>query len=120
MEKFTCGCGRSVRDVYYKNGGYMCVKCFWQGCESPFDYLITLLASRGLVITYKNEPVLILKQFSADCLADRETVVRPNKEWLWISGDEFWMNYTGKPEQLRDYITNYSVAAEDGCCAKED
>ena len=38
-----------------------------------------------------------------------------------VSGDDFWMNYSGQPEQLRDYITSYSVAGEeDGCSAKED
>jgi hypothetical protein len=120
MEKFTCGCGRSVRDVYYKNGGYMCVKCFWQGSESPFDYIITMLAGKGLVITYKQEPVLILKQFSADELANKEAIVRPDESWLQLSGDDFWMNYSGNADQLRNYITAYSVAGEDGCCAKED
>lgn len=115
MEKFTCGCGRNVRDVYYKNGGYMCVKCFWQGSESPYDYIINLLADRGLVITYKDEPVLILKQFSADLLADREKVVRPDESWVWVNGDDFWQNYSGQTEQLRNYITSYSVAKEEGC-----
>jgi hypothetical protein len=120
MEKFACGCGRNVRDVYFKNGDYMCVKCFWQDSESPYDYIITMLASRGLVITYKNTPVLTLKQFSADDLADKETVVRPDESWLRISGDDFWLNYSGQAEQLRDYITSYTVAKEEGCSAKED
>jgi len=120
MEKFTCDCGRNVRDVYFKNGAYMCVKCFWQGSESPYDYIITMLASRGLVITYNNTPVLILKQFSADLLATKEAVVKPDDSWLWVSGDDFWMNYSGQAQQLRDYITSYSITKEEGCSAKED
>ena len=98
----------------------MCVKCFWLGSESPYDYIVTMLASKGLVITFQDKPVLVLKQFSADFLADKEAVTRPDESWVWVSGDDFWQNYSGQTDQLRDYITNYSVTRESDCVAKED
>jgi hypothetical protein len=117
MEKFTCGCGRAVRDVYYKNGEYTCGKCFWQGVDNPFDYLINMLASKGLVITFRNEPVLVMKQFSAD--DDPEAAIRPNENWVIIEGDDFWQSYSASPDNLRAYITDYGKRDE-GCESKED
>lgn len=121
MQKFECGCGRKVRDVYFKNGSYMCVKCFWQGCESPYDYIINLLAAKGLVITFKDQPVLVLKQFSADQLAEKEAIVRPDTSWVIVPGDDFWMNFSGSVEHLRNYISTYEIKRDDSCCSgKED
>ncbi len=117
MEKFTCGCGRTVRDVYYKNGEYMCGKCFWQGVDNPYDYLINMLASKGFVITFRNEPVLMIKQFSAD--DDREAAIRPNENWVIVEGDDFWQNYSASPEHLRAYITDYGKRDE-GCDSKDE
>lgn len=118
MQKFPCGCGRAVRDVYFKNGELMCGKCFWQGGDSPYDYIINMLAGKGLVITYKNEPVLIVKQFSAD--EDPDAAVQPNENWVLVEGDDFWQGYSGQPGQLRDYISSYGLK-KDGCGeAKED
>jgi hypothetical protein len=116
MQKFNCGCGRAVRDVYYKNGEYMCGKCFWQINDNPYDYLINMLAAKGLVITFKNTPVLILKQFNADFIGDREMVTQPDETWFWLSGDDFWQSYNGQPDQLRNYISAYSVKKEEGGC----
>lgn len=118
MKKFNCGCGRAVRDVYYKNGACMCGKCFWQGSDSPYDYVINMLAARGFVITYKDAPVLVIKQFSAD--DDMATAIRPSDDWVVVSGDDFWANYSGDIENLRDYITTYGQKKDEGCSAKED
>jgi len=118
MQKFTCECGRAVRDVYFKNGEFMCGKCFWQGTDSPYDYLINMLATKGLVVTYRGEPVLVIKQFGAD--DDREAAIRPDENWVVLEGDDFWLNYSGTPGELRAYISDYG-RKEDGCCeAKED
>ncbi|HMM23130.1 MAG TPA: hypothetical protein PKA10_20725 [Selenomonadales bacterium] len=119
MRKFACGCGRNVRDVYYKNGEYLCGKCFWQDCESPYDYIINLLAARGLAITFKNEPVFLLRQFSADDLAEKESLVKPTADWIVLSGDNFWLNFTGRTDQLRNYLSSYTVRKK-GCSTKED
>lgn len=120
MQKFTCDCGRKVRDVYYKNGAYMCNRCFWQDSDSPFDYLINMLASKGLVVTFHGEPVLVLKQFSADFLDEKEKTVTPDAAWITVAGDDFWMNYTGQVANLRSYITEYGSKKEQGCQRKED
>jgi hypothetical protein len=118
MKKFSCGCGRSVRDVYFKNGEFMCGKCFWQNTESPYDYLINLLAAKGFVITYQNTPVLVMKQFSAD--DDKEAAIRPDENWVVVEGDDFWQSYSGSPENLRAYISEYGLKKDGGCEAKED
>lgn len=113
MKKFSCSCGKNVRDVYYKNGNYMCAKCFWQNTDNPYDYLINMLASRGLVVTFKNEPVLVLKQFSADFLDEKEAMVTPGDGWLVLPGDDFWTYFNGTPENLRGYITDYGIKKND-------
>lgn len=109
MRKFACGCGRKVRDIYYKNGEYLCGKCFWQGSESPYDYIINLLANRGLTITYKGEPVFVLRQLSADDLDEKESLVIPTSDWITLSGDSFWLNFTGRTDQLRNYLSSYTI-----------
>lgn len=98
----------------------MCTKCFWQDSESPFDYLINMLANKGLVVTFKGEPVLVLKQFSADFIEEKEAVITPNDNWLIIPGDDYWMNFNGQIENLRAYITDYGIKKEEGCSHKED
>lgn len=120
MRKFDCGCGRSVRDVYFKNGEFMCTKCFWQESEGPYDPIMNLLAAKGLVVTFKTEPVLTIKQFSADELDKAAAVTTPDESWVRVAGDDFWINYTGRTEQLRDYISAYSVRKEGSCSDKED
>ena len=111
MKKFSCGCGRAVRDVYYKNGECMCGRCFWQGGDSPYDYIINMLAGKGLVITFHGFPVLVVRQFSAD--DDAEAAVTPDENWVVVSGDDFWQNFSGRGEELRDYISGYG-AKRDG------
>lgn len=118
MQKFTCGCGRAVRDVYFKNGDFMCGKCFWQDSDSPYDYIINMLAAKGLVVTFRNEPVLVVKQFGAD--DDREAAIRPDENWVVLEGDDFWLNFSGSAGELRDYISDYGCKDGDGCEAKED
>lgn len=120
MVKFTCDCGKKVRDVYFKNGVYMCAKCFWQGVDNPYDYLINMLASKGLVIKFRNEDVLVLKQFSADFLEQKEQITTPDENWLVLSGDDFWAYYTGLPEQLRCFISEYGLKKDGSCEDKED
>lgn len=112
MKKFSCGCGKNVRDVYYKNGQLMCVKCFTQSSEHPHDYIINMLAEKGLVITFQNQPVLVIKQFSADLLDQAEELVRPTEDWFILSGDEFWSHFNGSVENLRAYITEYGQKKE--------
>ena len=113
MKKFPCNCGKNVRDVYYKNGEFTCVKCFSQGSEYPFDYIINILAERGFVITFQNEPVLVMKQFSADLLDEASELVKPNKNWFVIEGDNFWSHFNGSIDNLRSYITEYGRKKED-------
>lgn len=117
MQKFTCGCGRAVRDVYFRNGDFMCGKCFWQDSDSPYDYLVNLLAAKGLIVTFRNEPVLVVKQFSAD--DDRDAAVRPDGNWVVLEGDDFWQGFSGSSGELRDYISDYG-RRDEGCGAKED
>lgn len=107
MEKFECACGKKVRDVYYKNGDFTCVKCFWQDNQNQFDYIINMLAARGLAITYQNQPVLVMKQFSADFLEQAGELIRPNETWVIIDGDDYWSHYNGNVMNLRAYITDY-------------
>lgn len=118
MKKFTCDCGRAVRDVYYKNGALMCGKCFWQDGDSPYDYVINMLAARGFAITFKGAPVLVIKQFSAD--DDMAAAIRPGDDWVVVSGDDFWANFSGEVDNLRAYISNYGLKQADGCGDKED
>ena len=118
MQKFSCGCGRSVRDVYYKNGEYMCGKCFRQDSDNPYDYIINMLANKGLVITFRDCPVLVMKQFSAD--DDAAAAIIPDHNWVVLSGDDFWQNFSGRGEELRDYISSYGTKKEGGGETKED
>ena len=119
MEKFSCGCGKNVRDVYYKNGEFMCVKCFNQSSEYPHDYIINMLAEKGLVITFKNEPILVMKRLSADDLEQAETLVKPDENWFMIAGDSFWSHFNGSIDNLRAYVTEYGRKKEDSKPAAE-
>ena len=107
MKKFSCACGKNVRDVYYQNGKLMCVKCFTQSTDHPHDFVINMLAARGFVITFKNEPVLVMKQFSADQLDSANEITTPNEDWLYVSGDTYWSHFSGSIDNLRCYITDY-------------
>ena len=107
MKKFSCRCGKNVRDVYYKNGELMCVKCFNQSSEYPYDYIINMLAEKGLVITFKNQPDLVMKRLSADDLDSIDELVKPNEQWFVIEGDHFWSHFNGSIDNLRAYVTEY-------------
>lgn len=107
MKKFPCHCGKNVRDVYYKNGELTCVKCFNQSSEYPHDYIINMLAEKGLVITFKKEPVLVMKRLSADDLDTVNDLVQPNESWFSMEGDQFWSHFNGSIDNLRAYITEY-------------
>ncbi len=113
MKKFSCACGKNVRDVYFQNGKLMCVKCFTQSSDHPHDFIINMLAARGFVITFKNEPVLVMKQFSADQLESAAEITNPNEEWLYVSGDNYWSHFTGSVDNLRGFITDYGRKKKD-------
>ena len=66
-----------------------------------------MLAARGLAITYQNQPVLVMKQFSADFLEQAGELIRPNENWVIIEGDDYWAHYNGNVMNLRAYITDY-------------
>ena len=85
----------------------MCARCFRQDSESPQDYIVNLLAAKGLIIAFQDEPVLVLKQFSADDLDNLDTVLKPNEDWILVTADDFWVQFKGRVEDLRAYITNY-------------
>ena len=117
MKKFACSCGKNVRDVFYKNGVLMCARCFRQDSESPQDFIINLLAAKGLIIAFQDEPVLVLKQFSADDLDNLDAVLKPNEDWVLVTADDFWVQFKGRVEDLRTYVTNYGAKKDD---ARED